>query len=194
VSTLPHPINVRASKPSIVLAVIMMMFGFLAIILPIAASIGIARVAGWLLLFDGIAQIIHSIRSQGIGHLVWKLLIAGLYLTVGVYLLAHPVLALAAITLVLTVFFFAQGIVDIIAYFSTRKNSRSPWMLLGGIVTLALALMIWRHWPSGSLWVIGTVVGVSMLMTGTTRLMMALAARKLEKEHEGQALAGNQAA
>jgi uncharacterized membrane protein HdeD (DUF308 family) len=41
--------------------------------------------------------------------------------------------------------------------------------------------MIWRHWPSGSLWVIGTLVGINMIMSGTTRLMLALAVRRATK-------------
>jgi uncharacterized membrane protein HdeD (DUF308 family) len=41
--------------------------------------------------------------------------------------------------------------------------------------------MIWNGWPLSSAWVIGTLVGISMVMTGTTRLMMILAARKLTR-------------
>jgi uncharacterized membrane protein HdeD (DUF308 family) len=52
-------------------------------------------------------------------------------------------------------------------------------MLADGVITLILGFMIWNRWPVSSLWVIGTLVGVSMVMTGTTRLMMALAVRKL---------------
>ena len=48
-------------------------------------------------------------------------------------------------------------------------------MLFDGVVTLILGFMIWNRWPIGSLWVIGTLVGVSMIMTGMTRLMMTLA-------------------
>jgi uncharacterized membrane protein HdeD (DUF308 family) len=70
-------------------------------------------------------------------------------------------------------------VADVIAYFSERKNGASSWMLLDGIVTLVLGFMIWNRWPLGSLWVIGTLVGISMVMTGTTRLMMALAVRRL---------------
>jgi len=39
--------------------------------------------------------------------------------------------------------------------------------------------LIWFHWPSSSVWAIGTLVGVNLLMTGISRLMFGLAARKL---------------
>jgi uncharacterized membrane protein HdeD (DUF308 family) len=79
----------------------------------------------------------------------------------------------------LGVFLFAEGIADVVAYFATRKSGSSPWMLLDGIITLILGFLIWNRWPSSSLWVIGTFVGISMVMTGTTRFMMALAVRRV---------------
>lgn len=169
----------RASRISIVLSLLLIVFGVLAIALPIASSVGIAIVIGWLVLFAGIAQVVHAFQSEGIGHIVWKLVVAVFYIAAGAYLIARPALGAAGLTLVLGTFLFAEGIADVLAYFSARKLGASPWMLLDGIVTLVLGFMIWNRWPVGSLWVIGTLVGISMVMTGVTRLMMALAVRKL---------------
>jgi len=52
------------------------------------------------------------------------------------------------------------------------------WILVDGIVTLILGILVWRQWPSSSLWLIGTLVGISMIMTGMTRLMIGMAARR----------------
>jgi uncharacterized membrane protein HdeD (DUF308 family) len=169
----------RTSGISIVLSVSLIIFGILAIALPVASSIGIAIVIGWLVLFAGIAQVVHAFQSEGIGHIVWKLVVAIFYIVAGAYLIARPALGAAGLTLVLGTFLFAEGVADVVAYFSARKSGASPWMLLDGIVTLVLGFMIWNRWPAGSLWVIGTLVGISMIMTGITRLMMALAVRKL---------------
>jgi uncharacterized membrane protein HdeD (DUF308 family) len=169
----------RASRASLVLSIVLIIFGLLAIAVPMASSIGVVIVIGWLVIFDGLAQLIHAFQSKGIGHIVWKLLVAVFYLVAGGYLIASPALGAAGLTLVLGIFLFAEGIADIVAYFATRKSGASQWMLLDGIVTLVLGFMIWNRWPVSSLWVIGTLVGVSMLMTGITRLMMALAVRKV---------------
>ena len=168
--------------PSILLSILLIIFGFLAITLPAATSIGVALVIGWLVLFGGLVQLVHAFQSKGIGHIVWKLLVAAFYLAAGAYLIARPALGLAGLTLVLAIFFVAEGVVDVIAYFSARKSGSSGWMLLDGVVTLILGLMIWNRWPATSLWVIGTLVGISMFMTGITRLMMAVATRKLLKD------------
>jgi len=169
----------RASRASLVLSIVLIIFGLLAITLPMATSIGVVIVIGWLVIFDGLAQLVHAFQSKGIGHIVWKLLVAVFYLVAGGYLLASPGLGAAGLTLVLGIFLFAEGIADVVAYFATRKTGSSPWMLADGVITLILGFMIWNQWPFSSLWVIGTLVGVSMVMTGTTRLMMALAVRKL---------------
>jgi uncharacterized membrane protein HdeD (DUF308 family) len=51
-------------------------------------------------------------------------------------------------------------------------------MLLDGLITLGLAVMIGAHWPSSSLWAIGTLVGVSLIFSGVARVMMSLSVRR----------------
>ena len=79
----------------------------------------------------------------------------------------------------LAIFFVVEGIFDLVFYFRQRGAPGAGWMLFDGIVTLILGLLVWRQWPSSSLWVIGTLVGISMIFTGTTRLMLSLSARRL---------------
>jgi uncharacterized membrane protein HdeD (DUF308 family) len=166
-------------RTSVALSIILIIFGVLAMALPVATSVGVVIVIGWLVIFAGLAQLVHAFQSKGIGHIGWKLLVSVLYLAAGAYLIDHPALGVAGFTLALAIFLCAEGAMDVVAYFSTRKSGQSGWVLVDGIITLVLGFMIWNQWPVSSLWVIGTLVGISMVMTGTTRLMMALAARKL---------------
>ena len=175
-------------KPSIVWPVIMIVVGILALWLPVASSIGVARLLGWLMVFDGVFQLIHSFRSKGVGHVVWKVLVALIYLVAGIYFLRHPFLAVAVVTLALAIFFLVEGLVNVFSYFATRKAGASYWILVNGIVSIILAAMIWRHWPTGSLWVLGVLVGIGMLMTGLSRLMIALAIRTYAKHTGGERL------
>jgi uncharacterized membrane protein HdeD (DUF308 family) len=39
--------------------------------------------------------------------------------------------------------------------------------------------MIWRTFPSSTEWVLGTLVGISMIFSGASRLMLSLAARSV---------------
>ena len=119
----------RVSGMSLVLSVLLIIFGLLAIALPLASSIGIAIVVGWLAIFAGITQVVHAFQSKGIGHIVWKLAVAVFYLAAGAYLLAFPALGVAGLTLVLGIFLFAEGVADVIAYFAARKSGASAWVL-----------------------------------------------------------------
>ena len=136
-------------------------------------------IVAWLIILSGGFQFIHAFQSKGAGSIAWKLLVAVVYLIAGIYFLMHPLLGLASFTLALAFFFVAEGVMDLIAYFQNRSAEGAGWILFDGIVTLILGILVWRHWPSSSGWVIGTLVGISMLMTGTTRLMLSLAARRI---------------
>lgn len=176
-------IQKRDSKSSVALAILLIFLGLLAIAMPTAASVSVVRVLAWLILFDGVAQFLYAFRSQGIGSLLWKLLVALLYVGAGVYLLAHPLMGLANLTLLLGIFFFAEGVMDMFTYLFARGGGGSNWLLPHGVLAFVLGLMIWRRWPFSSFWAIGTLVGISMLLTGLTRLMMSIEARRFAKAH-----------
>ena len=168
----------RASTFSIILSIALIACGFLAIMLPMASSFGAVIALSWLLMIGGVVQFVHAFRAKGIGDTMWKIVVAALYFVTGFYMRANPGMGMAALTLLLCGFFIAEGVMDIVTYFKARQIGASGWVLFDGIITLILGVMIWRHWPSASLWVIGTLVGISMIMTGITRLMLSLAARR----------------
>ena len=181
----PTALSELGAGKSIVWAVLLVAFGFLAIALPFATSWGVVLVIAWLIVFSGGFQFIHAFQSKGIGSIVWKLLVGVLYFIVGLYFVTNPLLGVAAFTFALAIFFVAGSLVDLVAYFRNRSTTGSGWILFDGIVTLILGVMVWRQWPSSSLWVIGTLVGISMILTGTTRLMLSVAARGLQHSTAG---------
>jgi uncharacterized membrane protein HdeD (DUF308 family) len=67
---------------------------------------------------------------------------------------------------------------DIVLFFRMRSVRGSSWVLLDGIITLALGGMIYMQWPASSAWAIGTLVGVSLIISGVSRVMLSLAVRK----------------
>ena len=72
-----------------------------------------------------------------------------------------------------------EATLEFVLGFTLRPLPGSGWLLFDGIITLILAVMIWRTWPSNTAWVIGTLVGISMLFSGTSRLMISVAARSV---------------
>jgi uncharacterized membrane protein HdeD (DUF308 family) len=177
-STTFAAIAIRNPAWSIVWSLLLIIIGLLAIGLPIATSFGVVLIIAWLLILSGAIQVLHAFQSEGIASILWKFAVALLYLGVGIYFLAHPLLGVASLTLAVGFFFTAEAVADFFAYLKARKSIGSGWILSDGIGTLILGLLIWRQWPWSSSWAIGTLVGISMLLTGITRLMITLAARK----------------
>lgn len=159
-------------------SILMVVVGILAIALPLAAGIGVSVFVSWLIFLTGLAHLVYAFAAKGVGGFAWRLLLGVSYIAGGLYLAFHPDLSLVSLTLVLAIILFAEGVMQILAYFSLRALPGSGWILFDGIVTLLLGLMIWRSWPSGSAWVIGTLVGINFLLSGVTRLSYGGAVRK----------------
>jgi uncharacterized membrane protein HdeD (DUF308 family) len=171
------------SRSSIVLSILLIILGLLAIASPVASSLGVAIVLGWLILFDGFVQLGHAFQSKGVGNIVWKVLVAAFYLFAGIYLLFRPARGVLGLTLALGILFVAEGVVALITYLWT-PGRRSGWLLADGLIALVLGLLIWAHWPWRSFWILGTFAGIAILMNGITRLMMALAFRaRFRRDH-----------
>ena len=76
-------------------------------------------------------------------------------------------------------YLLVEGFLEFMLALQLRASPGSGWLLLDGAVTLALGVAIWSTWPSSSTWAVGTLVGVSMLFSGITRLMLSRAVRRI---------------
>jgi uncharacterized membrane protein HdeD (DUF308 family) len=168
----------NASTVSILWGVLLVVFGVMAVGSPFLAAVAVNVVVAWLILLAGIVHLALAFRAHGAGSMIWKALVGIAYLCFGAYLLVHPVLAVATLTLVLASLFVLEGILDIVLYVKMRPIHGSSWMLVDGIVSLLLGAMIYMQWPSSSGWAIGTLVGISLIFSGVARVMMSLAVRK----------------
>ncbi len=174
----PSDVVRQASMWSILWGILLIVFGMLAVGSPFLAAVAVNVVVAWLIVLAGVVHLILAFHAHGAGSLVWKLLVGLAYLFFGAYLILHPVLGVVSLTLVLASLFLIEGILDIVLFFRMRPLGGSSWVLIDGIITLLLGLMIYMRWPSSSVWAIGTLVGVSMIISGVTRVMLSLAVRK----------------
>ncbi len=174
----PSGIVRSASTLSILWGVSLIILGMLAVGSPFIAAVAVNVVIAWLIVFAGVVHLTVAFHTREAGSLIWRLLVGLAYVFIGVYLIARPALGVASLTLVLASLFLVEGILNIVLFFRTRSLQGSSWVLIDGIITLLLGLMIYTQWPSSSAWAIGTLVGVSMIISGVTRVMLSLAVRK----------------
>jgi len=174
----PSGIVRSASTLSILWGVSLIILGMLAVGSPFIAAVAVNVFIAWLIVLAGVVHLTVAFHTREAGSLIWRLLVGLAYVFFGVYLIAHPALGVVSLTLVLASLFLVEGILNMVSYFRIRSLRGSSWVLIDGIVTLLLGLMIYAQWPSSSAWAIGTLVGVSMILSGVTRVMLSLAVRK----------------
>ena len=167
------------SRWSTLWGILLIVTGALAIGWPFFTAVAVSRLIAWLIIFAGGYHIIYAFHAKSAGSALWDILVGLAYIAVGIYLVAHPLIAVASLTVLLAGLFFVEGVLDIIGYFQIRHRRGSGWFLLDGIVTVFVGALIWAHWPSSSLWALGTFVGVSMIVSGVARVMVSLASRRL---------------
>ena len=169
----------RASGWSVALAVLMILAGMLAIISPLIAGVVIVYVVAWTAIFNGVAQLVYAFRAHTGGRMILEILLGLLYIVAGVFILLHPGGGLLALTLVIACFLLVYGVFALVLAFQLKPHSGWGWVLFDAIVTILLGVLIWAHWPMNSEWVVGTLVGISFIASGVSRLMLSLAVQKL---------------
>ena len=169
----------QATTWSIVLSVLMIIAGVTAIGLPMIAGVAITALVAWLLIFSGGLHLAFAWRGGRVGAVVWEILLGIVYGGIGFYVLANPVAGLASLTLAIAIYLLFEGVLEFALSFQLRPLPGSGWLLVDGIVTLLLAVMIWSTWPSSAAWVVGTLVGISMVFSGITRLILSMAVRRV---------------
>jgi uncharacterized membrane protein HdeD (DUF308 family) len=177
----PGALVKKATNWFIAVAVLFILLGIFAIAEPFAAGLGVTLLVGWLLVFGAVAHFFAAFKGHGAKHVILQVVVGIVYLIGGLYFLTHPIMGVSTLTLLLSGVILAEGVLEVVAYFRRKSMHGASWMLINGIVTLLLGGLIWFHWPSSSVWAIGTLVGVNLLMTGISRLMLGLVARKLAK-------------
>ena len=174
----PSDVVRQASTWSVLWGVLLIVLGAMAIASPMIAAVAVNVVVAWLIVVAGIAHLALAFHTRAAGSAVWRTLVGLAYIAFGVYVVAQPAIGVASLTLVLGSLFLVEGILEVALFFQLRSLKGAGWFLFDGIVTLLLGLMIYLKWPSSSAWAIGTLVGVSLIISGVARVMMSVAVRK----------------
>ena len=164
-----------AIRWSIASGILMIAAGIIALSVPFITGFVFTLWLGFMLTFVGLAQGIYSWQTRKNGGLLLKLIIGFLYIAAGILVLANPFKGILTLTVFLSIFLLFEGIFELSLAFQLRSlNSRWGWVLFDGILTLIISLMIWRHLPSSATWVIGLLIGLSIISSGISRVILSL--------------------
>ena len=171
----------RELRWSIAMSVIMIGGGVLAIVVPLISGLTATILIGSLLAVAGAAHLPYAWHMRSSGGYWWGTLLGILCLATGACLLVNPRVGLVSLTMVLATWLVMEAVLEFILAYYLHPLRGSGWLVLDGIIMLAIAILVCLTWPGNADWVIGTLVGLSIVCCGIARLMLSLAARCLTK-------------
>ena len=161
----------------------MLVLGFITIGIPFVASIFIELFIGWMLTIGGIMMVCQAFTLRR-SDAFWSSGLLGLLaLVAGMFLLVEPIRGLFAITVLLAVYFFVDGVCKFA--WGSQVSVRVPkgWIYFSAAVSIALGILIWLLLPHDVPWILGLLVGINLLMNGIAAIILSLTMHDLS-EHE----------
>lgn len=156
-------------------AVVFILAGILAMILPSATAVGFELLIGALLVASGLTQCIASLRSKT--HW-WSLLSSVVSLLVGGFMLFNPTAGTLALATILAVFLAIEAVIELLLSLSFRPARNWGWLLLSGLVSLGLAILLFAGWPGATVVFLGIIIGINFLLYGISLLALTVRVEK----------------
>ena len=148
------------------LGIFFILTGIGALIFPMMVTLSIEILIGTAMLLGGIFAVVHAFKAQQWKGFFLELLFALVYVVGGAFLLLDPLSGMLALTIILGISFLADGIIRTILAFKI-KPEKSWWLfLISGALSVILGLYAVFGLTSGSLALLGYMVGFNMLFAG----------------------------
>ena len=159
----------------IFLGLLLIVAGAVAIAFPLLGSLAVEVWAAIAFVIAGVAQTVHAFAARSWGGFLLGLLVGLLYLAAGVMLWLNPIRGVIALTAFLAAVLIVDGAFRGALAVRIRPVSGWGWVLVGGILSVILGIMIWLQLPSSALWVLGLLLGINLVFSGLTFLMLSSA-------------------
>ena len=109
-------------------------------------------------------------------------LISGIiFLIVGIYIITRPLFIAYTINIIFCVMLLIEGISQISAYLSEKREGRSNWRLVEGIISIIIGIYLVIGYPLGLPITIIVAIGIWLFFIGISKLLMGMRVVKFEK-------------
>ncbi|WP_115070031.1 DUF308 domain-containing protein [Synechococcus sp. UW179B] len=155
--------------------ILLIILGIIALIFPVIASVWVTGVIAVVFLVGGVVGWISNLaRSKRMGRWIcfWRLVVSTLFIVAGASMFSSFNSAAAlkdqviSLSLVVGIVFLVEGVV---AFFNGLAHSNRPgagWAVANGVITFILGLLIVTLNSWNLVWVLGMLVGISLLFSG----------------------------
>ena len=157
---------------------LMILAGAFAFIFPLLVSSAAFGLVGWLLIISGIVQGISLIGGRHMPHFWVQLVSVALTLIIGLMFLRNPGQGLFTLTMLMIVYFLAEGISKVIFSLTIRPFPNWHWILLSGLIAFIAAIFSWSKLPVTAIWILCPFLGIVLISEGAALGYLAWEVRK----------------
>jgi uncharacterized membrane protein HdeD (DUF308 family) len=165
----------------IVLGILTALLGLLLLAYPLFAATITTVFIAWTLIVVAIFEVVQVFLANRLGDYFASLLLGLVYGYGGARLLLNPLWGVAVLTEVLGAVLVFQACATAVWAFQVKRVAGWGWLLVDAVITAILGFLILARWPASSIWAIGTLVGVAVLMRGITRSVLSTRLRRVTK-------------
>ena len=163
---------------------ILVLMGIIGIIFPQLMSITTVILVAYLMMFAGISIALLTYKSNKEDWVGW--LKSFILLLSSFLLLFYPMQGVAALGLVFSIYFFTDAFAGFSLAFSLKPQKIWLVWLFNAITSLALGVLFVIGWPTSSLFLIGILVGISLLFDGITLLLGGAFIKDIDDKNNGK--------
>jgi uncharacterized membrane protein HdeD (DUF308 family) len=158
------------------MGILTIIFGILAMIMPYVTGQSVLMLIGILVTAGGILRLIWAFKADGLANGILVFLIGLLTLLAGIWIITEPYISAGALTIVLAIYFFADGLTEFIAAFTVEEGK--GWLMFDGLVTVILGVLLFMGFPLSGPVAVGVLLGIKLLLAGITMLTLGSAVKR----------------
>src|SRR5262245_20268259 len=166
---------------SLAIGIVLVIAGVVAMIDSVTATFASLFALAAIMIVAAIALAVHGFSNYKWSGFLLDLLGAATIFAAAILMLSRPVSSVLVVTMVLALWFIISGFAQTIGGFAGRYRS-SGWAVAGGLISIALGVMLLASWPTSALWFLGFAVGVNLLFTGGGLIRLAMIVRNMYED------------
>ena len=170
----------------LVVGVLSVVFGVFVLANPIAASVAVTIVAGWLFLIGGGIQVWAGIGAEETSSKVMGIGLGALMILLGISLAFEPLQGMLSLATLATIFIALNGIMRLVTSWRMRSTPLFWPMLISGAVSILLAGYILANFFNVAPQLLGILLGVELLFNGAGLIALALFLRSAKEAVKGK--------
>ena len=153
--------------------------GILAVSLPEVATFATGSVFGVVLAIAGAVKMTLSLQVKEWSGFIWQELTGAAELVGGILIYFNPLKGALAVTLLIALVLFVQGIMQLILSFQVRREGGWQWFAASGVVAMTASIILALRLPYMVVYEPGIIAGISLLIAGVTYIAISLTIRRV---------------